>query len=224
MPTYPFTEGKTNPKTPADDIFKAYRHTFDKGTSMPEYRRSYIPGGTFFLTLVTYERNPLFSIPENVYRLRDAVSTTRLEMPFEILGAVVLPEHIHFLWALPPNDSNYSSRIGRLKVLFTQSLRGKKMLPQNVSISRQKHRESNVWQRRFWEHTIYHETDLAKHLDYIHYNPVKHSLVACPHLWEYSSFHKWVKGGIYSADWCCSCSSKQPQVPDFSQIAERVGE
>jgi putative transposase len=191
---------------------------------MPEYRRNYIPGGTFFLTLVTYQRVPLFSNPENVNRLRFALSTTRLEMPFDILGAVVLPEHMHFLWALPPNDSNYSRRVGRLKVLFTQSLRGKKMLPRHVSFSRQKHRESDVWQRRFWEHTIQHETDLANHLDYIHYNPVKHSLVTCPHQWKCSSFHKWVKEGIYGTDWCCSCAGRQPQVPDFSQITEGMGE
>jgi putative transposase len=191
---------------------------------MSEYRRTYIPGGTFFLTLVTYQRIPLFSNPENINRLRVAISTTRREMPFEIIGAVVLPEHIHFLWILPPDDSNYSKRIGRLKVLFTHSLRGKKMLPQNVSISRQKHRESDVWQRRFWEHTIRHEEDLAKHLDYIHYNPVKHRLAACPHQWEYSSFHKSVRQGTYSADWCCSCKNRLPQIPDFSGIDERIGE
>jgi putative transposase len=191
---------------------------------MSQYRRNYIPGGTFFLTLVTYQRMPLFSNPENIHSLRFALSTTRLEMPFEILGAVVLPEHIHFLWTLPPNDSNYSRRVGRLKVLFTQSLRGKKTLPKQVSISRQKHRESDVWQRRFWEHTIQHEADLAKHLDYIHYNPVKHGLVVCPHQWKYSSFHKSVNEGIYRADWCCSCAGRQPQAPDFSQTAERMGE
>lgn len=191
---------------------------------MPQYRRNYIPGGTFFLTLVTYQRAPLFSNPENISRLRVSLSITQLEMPFKILGAVVLPEHMHFLWTLPPNDANYSRRVGRLKVLFTRSLRGKKMLPKHVSVSRQKHRESDVWQRRFWEHTIQHEADLAKHLDYIHYNPVKHSLVTCPHKWEYSSFHTLVKEGIYSADWCCSCAGRQSQVPDFSQIAEGMGE
>jgi putative transposase len=65
-------------------------------------------------------------------------------MPFEILGGVVLPDRMHFPWTLPPNDSNYSKRVGRLKVLFTQALRGKKMLPKHVSILRQKHRESDV--------------------------------------------------------------------------------
>lgn len=191
---------------------------------MSEYRRNYIPGGTFFLTLVTYKRIPLFSNPENIHHLRVAIAKTREEMPLEIIGAIVLPDHIHFLWILPPHDFNYSKRVGRFKVLFTRSLGGEKMLPQGVSISRQKHRESNVWQRRFWEHTIRNEDDLSKHLDYIHYNPVKHGLVSCPHLWEYSSFDKWVNQGVYSAEWGCSCRGRKPQIPDFSQIMGSVGE
>jgi len=191
---------------------------------MSEYRRNYIQGGTFFLTLVTYQRIPLFSSPENIHRLRVAIAKTRKEMPLDIMAAVVLPDHIHFLWTLPDDDFNYSKRVGRLKVLFTRSLRGEGMLPQNVSTSRQQHRESNVWQRRFWEHTIRNENDLMRHLDYIHYNPVKHGLISCPHLWEYSSFDKWVSQGVYSVDWGCSCLGRTPQIPDFSQIIEGVGE
>jgi putative transposase len=189
---------------------------------MSEYRRNYIQGGTFFLTLVTYDRTPIFSNPVNIHKLRVATSTTRKEIPFEIVGAVILPEHIHFLWTLPPDDSNYSKRVGRLKVLFTQSFHGKNNLPQDVSISRQKHRESNVWQRRFWEHTIRDEEDFAKHLDYIHYNPVKHGLASCPHQWEYSSFNKWCDRGIYSAGWRCRCLTNKPQIPDsFQSTKER---
>jgi putative transposase len=135
---------------------------------MSDYRRAIVPGGTFFLTLVTYRRTPLFSESENVFRLRVAVAQMLTERPFEIIGAVVLPEHIHFLWRLPPNDSDYSQRVSRLKVLFTRSLRGYRALPQTVSASRHKHRESDVWQRRFWEHTIRDEVDLQRHLDYLH--------------------------------------------------------
>jgi putative transposase len=191
---------------------------------MPEYRRAYLPGGTFFLTLVTYHRTPLFSDPEKISRLRSCVAKTLRERPFEITGAVVLPDHIHFLWTLPPDDSDYSQRVSRIKILFTRSLRGRRSLPENVSASRRKHRESDVWQRRFWEHSIRDQTDLEKHLDYIHYNPVKHGLVSCPHLWEYSSFHKWVEKDGYKNDWGCICGGRNPQVPDFSEIAQRVGE
>ena len=191
---------------------------------MPEYRRAYVPGGTFFLTLVTYNRTPLFSEPENVSRLRRIVATVKSEMPFEITGAVVLPEHMHFIWTLPPNDTAYSKRVGRLKVLFTQSLRGHRQLPKNVSSSRRKHRESDVWQRRFWEHTIRDAGDFEQHLDYIHYNPVKHGLVLCPHSWPYSSFHWWVRKRGYTVDWCCICHGRQAQRLDFTEIEDRVGE
>lgn len=191
---------------------------------MSEYRRVYVPGGTFFITLVIYQRKPLFSNIENISKLRCAVATVRSEMPFEIIGAVVLPDHIHFLWTLPADDQAYSKRVGRLKVLFTQSLRGKGALLQNISTSRSKHRESDVWQRRFWEHTIRNEADFERHLEYIHYNPVKHGFVSCPHLWEYSSFHRWVQKGTYKNNWCCRCSGKELLVPEFIGIAEKVGE
>jgi putative transposase len=191
---------------------------------MPEYRRAYVPGGTFFFTLVTYQRQPLFEDPKNISRLRTAVATTKAEMPFEIVGAVVLPDHLHFLWTLPPKDSAYSRRLTRLKTLFTWSLRGRGVSLENISNSRRKHRESNVWQRRFWEHVITDEIDLQNHLDYIHYNPVKHGLVSCPHLWEYSSFHNWVKKGRYYLDWGCTCVGRQPELPNFDAIAKMVSE
>jgi REP element-mobilizing transposase RayT len=89
---------------------------------MSNYRRVYIPGGTVFLTLVTYQRYPIFSKPENVSLFRHAVANIRSEMPFEIIGAVVLPDHIHFIWTLPNDDQNYSKRVGKIKVLFTKSL------------------------------------------------------------------------------------------------------
>jgi putative transposase len=171
-----------------------------------------------------YNRTPLFSESENVSRLRKAVADVKSEMPFEIVGAAILPEHMHFMWILPSNDTAYSKRVGRLKVLFTQSLRGHRQLPTDVSSSRRKHRESDVWQRRFWEHTISDEEDFEQHLDYIHYNPVKHGLVSCPHLWPYSSFHRWVQKGGYTVDWCCTCNGRQAQRLDFTKIANRVGE
>lgn len=191
---------------------------------MSQYRRSYLPGGTFFLTLVTYKRIPLFSDSENVSRLRVAIARTRTERPFEITAAVVLHDHLHFIWTLPPDDSNYSLRVSRLKVLFTRSLRGKWSLPVKVSASRRKHRESDVWQRRFWEHRIIDDNDLHRHLDYIHYNPVKHGLVSCPHFWEYSSFHTWVKRDGYKIDWGCSCGWNLPQIPDFRELENYAGE
>lgn len=175
---------------------------------MPNYRRVYIPGGTYFFTIVTYCRRPLFKNSDNVHLLRTAVASVQAKQPFKIMAAVILPDHIHFIWQLPPDDSNYSQRISRLKVLFTRAYKAKNPSNLEISISRHRHRESDVWQRRFWEHLIRDEADLQQHLDYIHYNPVKHRLVSCPHLWEYSSFSRWVDRGRYTLDWGCTCKQK----------------
>jgi putative transposase len=191
---------------------------------MPTYRRAYVPGGSFFLTLVTYNRKPLFTASHNVARLRSALTVVQQQYPFEIVAAVVLLEHLHFIWTLPPGDPDFSKRIGRLKVLFTQSMRGRRKTPQDVSQSRLNHRESDVWQRRFWEHTIRDEWDFQRHMDYIHYNPVKHELATCPHRWVYSSFGRWVRQGAYTADWCCKCDGRKTKPPNFSDIEETVGE
>lgn len=129
---------------------------------MPNYRRMYVPGGTYFFTIVPYQRQPIFNNPYNISLLRKAVANIKTEMPFKILGAVVLPDHLHFIWQLPPGDSIYSKRIGKMKVLFTQSLPHKS--EQENAISRIKHRESNIWQRRFWEHTIRDEENLENYL------------------------------------------------------------
>ncbi|MGL5871224.1 MAG: REP-associated tyrosine transposase [Xenococcaceae cyanobacterium] len=183
---------------------------------MTEYRRFYRPGGIYFFTLVTYERQPIFAKPENISLLRLALKQVKSEMPFDFVAAVVLPDHLHFIWQLPEGDSNYSARIGKLKILFTRSLRGQNNLPKNISDSRRKHRESDVWQRRFWEHTIKNEQDFLEHLNYIHYNPVKHNLVNCPHFWSNSSLQKWIEQGLYSADWCCICQNNNLKVSIFA--------
>ena len=188
---------------------------------MSEYRRAHVPGSSVFITMVTYQRQKLFVAAENIDKLRQACATTISEKPFAIEAAVILPEHIHFLWRLPPDDSDYSYRVGRMKVLFTRALRGVNVLPNDVSESRRKHRESDVWQRRFYEHTIRDEVDLRRHLDYLHFNPVKHRLVKCVHEWEYSSFHRSVRRGEYEREWGCQCRNNQfsPEVVSLMNLA-----
>jgi putative transposase len=187
---------------------------------VPEYRRANIPGSSVFITLITYQRQQLFSAPENIDKLRQACDLMRAEKPFTIDAAVILPEHVHFLWTLPPDDPDYSYRVGRMKVLFTRALRGVNNLPDDVCESRKKHRESNVWQRRFYEHTIRDEIDLRQHLDYLHFNPVKHGLVKCVHDWQYSSFHRGVKRHEYDIKWGCQCedNSFTPQVASLMNL------
>ena len=186
---------------------------------MPEYRRVYLPGTTLFLTLVTHKRAPLFAADENVALLRRAVSAVKSEMPFEVDGAVILPDHLHFIWTLTPADAAYPKRVGRLKALFTKFLREGDGVSRRISESRARRGESDVWQRRFWEHTIRDEEDFQRHLDYMHYNPVRHGLASCPHKWRASSFHSWVRRGAYPADWCCRCHGRRGAAPDFAEIS-----
>jgi len=93
-----------------------------------------------------------------------------------------------------------------------------------VFASRNKHREAGVWQRRFWEHTIRDERDLQRHMDYIHYNPVKHGLTGCPHAWPHSSFQRWVEAGAYDPLWCCCCDGRPPRRLDLNDIERCAGE
>lgn len=188
--------------------------------AMPEYRRIFVPGGTFFFTIVTQDRRPLFADESNVDLLRAAVRNEREHHPFTIISAVVLPDHLHIVWTMPDDDSDYSGRIGRIKVAFTKSL-GLHHPNQPATLQRG---YSGVWQPRFWEHWIRDQDDLNNHLDYIHYNPVKHGYARCPHEWVHSSFHQWVRSGGYVPTWCCSCDGRRVEPPDFGAIAERCGE
>ncbi|MCP4709332.1 MAG: transposase [Planctomycetes bacterium] len=189
---------------------------------MSEYRRWYKEGGMYFFTLVTYERQELFVNEPARQKLRQAFDEVRMLMSFEVVGIVLLPNHLHCLWQLPAGDSDYSKRWGLIKKTFTQSMKLEN--ERQVSVSRQKRREKGMWQRRFWEHTIRDRNDLANHMDYIHYNPVKHGLVRCPHQWDYSSFHRWVKEGAYQENWLCNCRGYKSESPDFKNIKNTVGE
>jgi putative transposase len=191
---------------------------------MPNYRRRLVPGGTFFFTIATYERRPILAQKTSVALLRQELVEVKRDHPFDFRASVVLPDHVRFLWSLPRGDSAYSSRIGQIKVLFTQKLRGENASPVEVSASRRKHRESDVWHRRFWEHTITDDDDFEQHLHYIHYNPVKHGFVRCPHLWPYSSFSRWVKDGLYDGLWGCGCDGRIPVLPRMASLNGVAGE
>ena len=178
---------------------------------MPDYRRAFVPGGTFFFTLCVHKHRRIFANETNVQLLRNAVHTVKTEWPFEIVGAVVLPDHLHWIWTLPPNDSNYSRRIGRIKAIFTRQLG--EHPDESTNSSRVRHRESEVWQRRFWEHAIRDQPDLENHLNYIHYNPVRHGWAKCPHQWKASSFRHWVAKNGYESNWCCACDNPMVKLP-----------
>ena len=178
----------------------------------------------FFLTVVTHRRQPIFAAPERVACLREALATTRVERPFQIRAAVVLPDHLHFIWELPAGDADFSARVGRMKALFTRALGAVRSPRIPVSSSRRRHREGAVWQRRFWEHTIRDELDYERRMDYVHYNPVKHEVATCPHCWPHSSFLRCVRDGLYTSDWCCVCDGRVVYAPDFGGLKQTVGE
>ncbi|MBW4546731.1 MAG: transposase [Symplocastrum torsivum CPER-KK1] len=168
---------------------------------MPNYRRAYIAGGTYFITQVTYQRQPWLCSKITRTALRTAIETVRQQYPFSIDAFVLLPDHFHCIWTLPSGDSDYSTRLRLIKGYVTKQCGNHLDLPPVVSASRQKRGEQNLWQRRFWEHVIRDEDDFTQHCDYIHYNPVAHGLCQVPQQWEFSSLHRLIVEGMYTADW-----------------------
>ena len=165
---------------------------------MPNYRRARVRGATFFFTVVLAERDSSL-LTERIEDLRRAYVATTATMPVHCDAMVVLPDHMHAVWTLPQGDGNYSERWRKIKFRFSRAVGCR--FPR--SASKIAKRETGIWQRRFWEHTIRDETEFAQHVDYIHYNPVKHGLVGCPKDWPFSTIHRYVANGAYPSDWCC---------------------
>ncbi|MCY1298209.1 REP-associated tyrosine transposase [compost metagenome] len=163
---------------------------------MSTYRRAQ-DGTLYFFTLVTEQRRPLLTHAAARQALREAIRHTRQRYPFAIHGWVLLPEHLHCLWELPAQDMDFGRRWSLIKRLTSQTLAP----PSAVVLSRHLRREASLWQRRFWEHRIRDEPDYRRHMDYLHWNPVKHGLVQRVADWPWSSFHRLVREGVYPADW-----------------------
>ena len=168
---------------------------------MPNYRRNYVPGGTYFFTCVAYRRRPILTTDFGRRCLREAIRKVQADHPFTIVAINLLPDHWHTVWTLPANDARYPLRWMRIKEEFTEAwLRGGgRELPQ--SLSRTEHRQRGVWHKRYWEHTIADEEDLKRCVDYIHWNPRKHNLVQRIQDWKWSSFHRFVLAGENELDW-----------------------
>ena len=164
-----------------------------------KYRRSKSFGSTFFFTLVTYEREKIFANEENINLLRNVIRNVKITHPFMIDAFVLLPDHMHFMWTLFPEDNDFSTKIRLIKSNFTR-LCNPSYKKINTS-SRIYKKEQMIWQRRFWEHEIQSDNDLEEHFNYIHYNPVKHGYVNQVCDWPYSSFFKYLKQGFYNKNW-----------------------
>ncbi|KAF0099079.1 MAG: yafMH [bacterium] len=163
---------------------------------MPDYRRNRIPGGTYFFTVNLLERGSSLLVA-HLHDLRDAVRTVRARRPFHIDAWVVLPDHMHVVWTLPDDDTDYSGRWKAIKIAFAKAL----PKTERLSAVRAAKGERGIWQRRFWEHTIRDEQDYVAHVDYVHINPLKHGLVTSVKDWPHSSFQRCVARGIYAPDW-----------------------
>jgi putative transposase len=162
---------------------------------MPEYRRAKTKGGLFFFTLVLADRSSALLV-DHIDRLRRAYRTVQTLRPFETIAICVLPDHLHALWALASDDADYSIRWSLIKSGFSRGLNSGERSPSKV-----RKREKGIWQRRYWEHSIRDDADLERHVDYIHFNPVKHGHVKRAADWPHSSFHRYVERGLLPADW-----------------------
>jgi putative transposase len=164
---------------------------------MRRYLRHRVPGACYFFTVNLAERKNNSRLVTHIEALRDAFAKTKQDHPFEINAIVVLPEHLHCLWTLPPDDADFSTRWSLIKARFSRALPA----GEKISKSREAKGERGIWQRRFYEHYIRDDDDYAKHVDYIHWNPVKHGLVARAIDWPHSSIHRYIREGLLSEDW-----------------------
>ena len=162
---------------------------------MVRYRRNFVPGGTYFFTVTLADRRSS-ALVDHIGLLRTAFRVSRQERPFEIDAIVILPDHLHAIWTLPPGDADFSGRWRRIKAHFTRQVVAK-----DTTVKRHANGEYALWQRRFWEHTIRNDADFERHVDYVHFNPVKHRLVGCARDWPHSSFHTYVRRALIPDDW-----------------------
>ena len=163
---------------------------------MTSFRRNRLPGASFFFTVNLADRRQRLLV-DHIDLLRTAVREVRARHPFTIDAMVVLPDHIHAIWTLPEGDADYGMRWRQIKSLFSRGLPPVEYL----SRSRALKGERGIWQRRYWEHTLRDDDDFARHVDYIHYNPVKHGHAPAVDAWPYSSFARMVREGAYAHDW-----------------------
>jgi putative transposase len=163
---------------------------------MPQYIRAFVPGGTFFFTVTLLEHRRKL-LTEHIDNLRASFMAARQRRPFTVEAIVILPDHLHCIWRLPSGDADFSTRWHDIKARFAAKIPG----GERLSVRRLKKGERGIWQRRFWEHVIRDERDYESHVDYIHFNPVKHGQVTKVADWPYSSFHRYVRCGVYNLEW-----------------------
>ena len=163
---------------------------------MANYRRMFVPGGCWFFTVCLMDRRSALLIDE-IALLRRAFRDARQGLPFRFDAVVVLPEHLHAILTLPPDDGNFAARWRSVKGRFSRSVPpGEWRSP-----ARLRRGERGIWQRRYWEHRIRDAEDFARYVEYCYIDPVRHGLVRRVRDWPHSSFHRDVRGGLLPVDW-----------------------
>jgi len=162
------------------------------------YRRANVSGACYFFTVNLADRKSRLLV-EHVDLLRAAVRHVKTAHPFVIDAMVIMPDHLHCLWTLPEGDDDFSTRWDLIKAGFSRQFTA----IETISPSRKTKGERGIWQRRFWEHLIRDDLDFERHVDYIHYNPVKHGYVQRPVDWPFSSIHRYIKSQIVNENWAC---------------------
>ena len=173
------------------------RGRFNYDVFMSNYRRAKFCGGYYFFTVVTYIRRKILTGEPARTHLRHAFEKVRSKRYFETIAICLLPEHLHCIWKLPEGDVDFSTRWSLIKKDFTMNYLKEGGDEFAQSNSRLRHRHRGIWQKRFWEHQIRDERDLQNHINYIHYNPVKHGLVKDIDAWPWSTYHKYVESGYH---------------------------
>jgi putative transposase len=176
------------------------------------YRRTRIAGASYFFTVVTFRRQRLFADVGPVRLFEGALQSVCDAHPFVLEAQVILPDHVHALWTLPEGDEDFSTRWRLIKSAFSRAYAKAYSAPVSGP-SRRAKGEQAIWQRRYWEHLIRDERDFGAHLDYIHFNPVRHGLATAPVEWPHSTFRQWLARGVYDAAWG---SATMPALPEWA--------
>lgn len=184
---------------------------------MSSYKRVHIPGGSYFFTLVTFGRQPILTSPQARATLRHAFRETRVHQPFQLDAICLLPDHLHCLWTLPEGDADFPGRWNRIKGLFSKRYLAANASHDDPNHSRLRKGEATVWQRRFWEHCIRDADDFRRHLDYLHFNPVKHGHASNALDWPWSSLPRYVQLGWYDRAWG---AQEPPLIKDMRELGE----
>ncbi len=174
------------------------------------YRRANLPGATYFFTVNLAERKSCLLV-EQVDLLRDSIRQVKMGHPFSIDALVIMPNHLHTIWTLPESDSDFSTRWGLIKGGFSRRIEK----GERISDSRHVKGERGIWQRRFWEHLIRDDNDFERHVDYIHFNPVKHGYVKRPVDWSFSTIHRFIKNQVIDENWACGDDFEKMEFGEF---------